>query len=396
MIGKFLFNPAFVVTAAFIGPGTITMCILTGTNYGFDLLWAVLCSTLITIFIQNIAARVSFYSKKGLATTILDNEKNRLLKILLMCLIFSSIFIGNSAYEAGNLSGTLIGTNGILNLLSIDLSNFIQLIIICLIISILIFINNYKILSNILMLIVGFMSLSFLISSIITKPDFIEILKGLFIPSFNSNNILNIVGIVGTTVVPYNLFLHAALVNKKYNDINSIKVDTIIAVTIGGVISLCIIVTSASIQGANITNPSEIGNLLEPLYGKISNWIINLGFFCAGLTSSITAPIAAAIIFCECFNLKLNGFYYKLVSISIVLIGFVFSSIFKLPIQIILFAQVANGILLPVLGVLLFVLINKKTTESSKKIDYDKIILLLIELFFILLCVSSILKIFNV
>ena len=246
------------------------------------------------------------------------------------------------------------------------------------------------------MLIVGFMSLSFLISSIITKPDFIEILKGLFIPSFNSNNILNIVGIVGTTVVPYNLFLHAALINKKYKDINSIKLDTIIAVTIGGVISLCIIVTSASIQGANITNPSEIGNLLEPLYGKISNWIINLGFFCAGLTSSITAPIAAAIIFCECFNLKLNGFYYKLVSISIVLIGFVFSSIFKLPIQIILFAQVANGILLPVLGVLLFVLINKKTTESSKKIDYDKIILLLIELFFILLCVSSILKIFNV
>ena len=67
MIGRFFFNPAFVVTAAFIGPGTITMCILTGTNYGFDLLWAVLCSTLITIFIQNIAARISFYSKKGLA-----------------------------------------------------------------------------------------------------------------------------------------------------------------------------------------------------------------------------------------------------------------------------------------------------------------------------------------
>ena len=92
MIGDF-FNPAFVVTAAFIGPGTITMCILTGTNYGFDLLWAVLCSTLITIFIQNIAARISFYSKKGLATTILGNEKNKILKILLLCLIFSSIFI---------------------------------------------------------------------------------------------------------------------------------------------------------------------------------------------------------------------------------------------------------------------------------------------------------------
>ena len=396
MIGRFFFNPAFVVTAAFVGPGTITMCILTGTNYGFDLLWAVLCSTLITIFIQNIAARISFYSKKGLATTILGNEKNKILKILLICLIFSSIFIGNSAYEAGNLSGTLIGTNGILNLLSVNLSNFIQLMILCIVISILIFINNFKILSNILMLIVGFMSLSFLISSFVTKPDFIEILKGLFIPSFTSKNVLNVVGIVGTTVVPYNLFLHAALVNKKYKDINSIRLDTIIAVSIGGVISICIIVTSASLQGANITNPSEIRGLLEPLYGNISNWIINLGFFCAGLTSSITAPIAAAIIFCECFNLKLNGFYYKLVSISVVLIGFIFSSIYKLPIQIILFAQVANGILLPVLGVLLFILINKRTNEFPKKNDFDKIILLLIELFFIFLCVSSIIKIFNV
>ena len=246
------------------------------------------------------------------------------------------------------------------------------------------------------MLIVALMSLSFLISSFLTKPDFIEILKGLFIPSFNSKNVLNIVGIVGTTVVPYNLFLHAALVNKKYKDINSIKLDTIIAVSIGGVISICIIVTAASLQGANITNPTEIRGLLEPLYGNISNWIINLGFFCAGLTSSITAPIAAAIIFCECFNLKLNGFYYKLVSISVVLIGFIFSSIYKLPIQIILFAQVANGILLPVLGLLLFILINKKTNEFPKNNDFDKIILLLIELFFIFLCVSSILKIFNV
>ena len=96
----------------------------------------------------------------------------------------------------------------------------------------------------------------------------------------NSKNILNVVGIVGTTVVPYNLFLHAALVNKKYKDINSIKLDTIIAVSIGAVISICIVVTSASLQGANITNPSEISGLLEPFYGNISTWIINLGFFC--------------------------------------------------------------------------------------------------------------------
>ena len=77
-----------------------------------------------------------------------DVEQNKILKILLICLIFSSIFIGNSAYEAGNLSGTLIGTNGILNLLSLNVSNFIQLMILCIVISILIFINNFKILSR--------------------------------------------------------------------------------------------------------------------------------------------------------------------------------------------------------------------------------------------------------
>ena len=113
---KLIIGPAALVTAAFIGPGTITLCILAGVTHGFSLLWAMLLSTLITIFIQNTAARIAWTTRKGLAQSSLQQSNYPLLKILLGALLIGAIFIGNAAYEAGNLSGALIGLRGILSI----------------------------------------------------------------------------------------------------------------------------------------------------------------------------------------------------------------------------------------------------------------------------------------
>ena len=102
-------GPAALITAAFIGPGTITLCILAGVTHGFTLLWAMLLSTLITIFIQNTAARIAWTTRKGLAQSSLQQTNHPLFKILLGALLIGAIFIGNAAYEAGNLTGALIG-----------------------------------------------------------------------------------------------------------------------------------------------------------------------------------------------------------------------------------------------------------------------------------------------
>jgi len=106
---KFRGGPAIIITAAFIGPGTITLCVLAGVQNGFSLLWAMMLSIFITIVIQNTTARISFTTRKGLAKSLLLQASNPIVKFLLGTLLISAIFIGNAAYEAGNLTGALVG-----------------------------------------------------------------------------------------------------------------------------------------------------------------------------------------------------------------------------------------------------------------------------------------------
>ena len=112
---SFSVGPAALITAAFIGPGTITLCILTGVTHGFSLLWAMVLSVLITIFIQNTAARIAWTTRQGLAEISLQQAEHPIAKFLLGLLLIGSILLGNAAYEAGNLSGALLGLKGILN-----------------------------------------------------------------------------------------------------------------------------------------------------------------------------------------------------------------------------------------------------------------------------------------
>ena len=106
---KFQLGPATLVTAAFIGPGTVTVCTLAGVEFGFELLWALLISILATIFIQNTAARLSFESELGLATLIKARLQHPIIRFLGMALVVSAVFVGNIAYEAGNISGAVLG-----------------------------------------------------------------------------------------------------------------------------------------------------------------------------------------------------------------------------------------------------------------------------------------------
>ena len=83
MFPKFNGGPAIITTAAFIGPGTITLCVLAGVQNGFSLLWAMLLSIFITIFIQNTTARISYTTRKGLAESLLLQTSNPFFKLLL-------------------------------------------------------------------------------------------------------------------------------------------------------------------------------------------------------------------------------------------------------------------------------------------------------------------------
>ena len=102
-------GPGPLVAAAFIGPGTVTLCSIAGVNFGYALLWAMVLSILATIVLQEMAARLGIVSQKGLSEIIRSEIKNPVLRGFAIILILSAIVIGNAAYEAGNISGGALG-----------------------------------------------------------------------------------------------------------------------------------------------------------------------------------------------------------------------------------------------------------------------------------------------
>ena len=407
MIKKWFQNigPGTLIAAAFIGPGTVTLCTLAGVNFGFNLLWAMLLSIIATIVLQEMAARLGIISQKGLSEVIREEIKNPLLKQLLTFLILAAVVVGNASYEAGNISGGILGLETVLGETIISLGSIsvnVLSIIIGVIAFTLLYIGNYKFLEKTLVSLVLIMSVSFLITAIVTKPNVLEILKGMFIPKFPDKSILTIIGLIGTTVVPYNLFLHASLVKERWHkkeDLKLAKKDTIISIVLGGLVSMSIIISAASIQVTNINNAADLAKGLAPLYGEFAKYFLALGLFAAGITSAITAPLAAAYVAKGCLGWKggLKSKKFRLVWIAILLIGVLFSSIGIKPIEIIKFAQVANGMLLPVIaGTLLWIMNKKAVLGSFVNSKFKNIFGFVILGITIFLGLKGILKVFNV
>ena len=164
MIKNYLKNigPGTLVAAAFIGPGTVTLFTIAGVEYGFSLLWAMVLSILATIVLQEMAARLGVVSQKGLSEVIRSEIKNPTMNKVLIFLILSAIVIGNASYEAGNISGGILGLETILGELRVDLGSY-DLNILTLLVGIgafiLLYIGSYKFLERVLIVLVLLMSL---------------------------------------------------------------------------------------------------------------------------------------------------------------------------------------------------------------------------------------------
>ncbi|MFT5215671.1 MAG: manganese transport protein [Glaciecola sp.] len=397
-------GPGPLVAAAFIGPGTVTLCTVAGVNFGYALLWAMVLSIVATIVLQEMSARLGIITQKGLAEIIRTEIKHPVFKGLSIVLILSAIVIGNAAYEAGNISGGVLGLESVLGEYSQQIGSFSLnyfSIAIGLIAFVLLYIGNYKILEKALVSLVILMSIAFMITAILTQPNLIEVFKGIFVPKFPDNSILTVIGLIGTTVVPYNLFLHASLVKEKWNnkrDLKYARKDTIIAVILGGIVSMCIIISAAAIQTSEINNAADLAKGLEPLFGSFSKYFLAIGLFAAGITSAITAPLAAAFVATGClgWSTKMTSKRFRAVWIFILVFGVLSSSSGIKSIEIIKFAQVANGILLPVIAGFLIWIMNKHSVlgdyKNTMRQNIISIIILAITMF---LGVKSILKVFE-
>jgi len=380
-------GPGVLIAAAFIGPGTVTLCTIAGASYGYSLLWALLLSIIATIVLQEMALRIGLITNKGLAEVIRVSIKNKFINRLLILLILCSILIGNAAYEAGNITGASLG---IIAIIGRETLNYIPLLI-GFIAFIILYIGDYKVLERSLIFLVITMSVSFMITAIMTKPDLFSLLDGLFMPKINSESLLVVLGLIGTTVVPYNLFLHSSLVKEKWNDISKLKtarIESFISITIGGIVSMAIIITAASVSNDNVKSVMDLAKGLEPLYGKFAIYFLGIGLFASGITSSITAPLAAAYVAKSCFGWSgsLKSLNFRIVWFFVLLIGVIVSLLKLNPIEVIKFAQFSNSLLLPIVAILLFWLINNKTIfKNSYSYKLQNILVIVIILITIIL-----------
>ena len=360
-------GPGVLIAAAFIGPGTVTLCTIAGASFGYSLIWAIVLSIFSTIVLQEMSLRIGLITKMNLAEVIRINIKSKFINRLLLILIICSILIGNAAYEAGNITGASLGISAILNSESI---NYIP-ILIGPIAFIILYQGNYKILERFLVLLVLIMSISFFITAIMTKPNIGSLVNGILSPELHPTNIMVVLGLVGTTVVPYNLFLHSSLVSEKWGSLNKLKVarfESFFSILIGGLISLSIIITAASVNNKDVNGVIDLAKGLEPLYGKFAIYFLGIGLFASGITSSITAPLAAAYVAKSCFGWddSLKSQKFRAIWIIILFIGVTVSMIELNPIEIIKFAQFSNSLLLPIIAIILLWLINNKSIISSR------------------------------
>lgn len=356
---KKYFGPSTLIAAAFIGPGTLTTCTMVGVQTTYNLLWVMLFAIVATIILQEMSARLGFATQQGLGEALSRQFSKGITRYLVFFLVIGAIIVGNAAYEAGNIAGGVLG----LDLLLGQWKGWP--LIIGLICFLLIYIGKYKWIERILIILVIIMSFCFLLTAIMVKPNLVEIAKG-FIPKTTSNtNFLLILAVVGTTIVPYNLFLHASTISKKWKSEDSLKdlrIENAVAIILGGIISMLIIITAASSQAnvESIQSAKDLAIQLTPVFGSASKWLMGIGLIAAGISSALTAPLAAAYAAKGLFNWdnQENNTKFIAVWLLILLIGVVISFTNIKPISVIKFAQITNAILLPCIAVYLLYLCN--------------------------------------
>ena len=388
---SFRIGPGALVTAAFIGPGTITTCTLAGASFGYALLWGMVFSVAATIILQEMAARLGIISRNGLGEALRTHFSKPTAKILTAVLVVSAITIGNAAFQTGNLLGASMGLETLFSRgeSSGTLTLRFWVALNAAIAFILLFVGSYKLLEKFLVALVILMSLTFVTTAVIVAPALPALLKGMFVPTIPAGAVLTLVGLIGTTVVPYNLFLHASAVQERWHspsDLPEARWDISVSMILGGVISMAVIVTAAAAffggaasgtdpgalattgaaattaNSTAITSGADLARQLEPLAGRWAKYIISIGLFAAGISSSITAPVAAAYATAGIMGWKrdLRSWRFRMVWMFILLAGVLFAMLGFKPVEAILFAQVANGILLPVIAIYLLVVMNSR------------------------------------
>ena len=359
------FGPGVLVAAAFIGPGTVTACTVAGADFGHTLVWTLVFATFATIILQDMAARLGAGARRGLGEALMASVSGPIGKAGAAILVLLALGVGNAAYESGNLAGGVMGLEAIVG----GGARRWLTGLLALIAAGVLLIGNYKPMERILIALVLVMSASFIISAILVRPDLSTFASGL-VPSIPNGAQLTAIALIGTTIVPYNLFLHAAAARKHWledDKLDEARRDSALSIGLGGLVSILILSTAAGslfVSGTDVSNARDMAIALEPAFGPAARYLVGIGLLAAGLTSAITAPMATAYALSEMFPAsgeKAQTNRFRAIALSIVAIGTAISLLGIDAVSLIITAQAANGLLLPIIAIFLLYVMNRKS-----------------------------------
>ncbi|UXV32786.1 Nramp family divalent metal transporter [Mammaliicoccus sciuri] len=356
-----IFGPGMIITASFVRPGTVTTMTQGGAGFGYSLLWAVVFSIIATIALQEMVARLAFVTNEGLGEAIRDIFNHQLLKLITVWFSMIAVAVGCAAYISGDLLGTSLGAAYLLGIPENYIAPVIGIVILLIGLS-----CSYDLIEKVMTVLVLIMGVIFITTVIVIQPDFGAVLKGAFIPSIPNGSLLTIIALIGTTVVPYNFFIHASSIHERFNgikDLRIVRIDTIVAIGLGGLISAAILITAGTlIHGKEVSSLVELSEPLKPILGDFAPIFMSVGLFSAGLSSAIASPMGAAATISSCLRWKggVKSKKYRLVFAIVIFIGIITSSLGFEPLEVLLIAQALNGIILPLIAILIFVILNKK------------------------------------
>ena len=365
------------IMLAILGPGIITGNVdndaggittysVIGARFGYSMLWMLLLITFTLAMIQEMSARMGVVTGKGLADLIRERFGIRLTMVVMLLLVFTNLT---------NTMGEFAGVAGASSILG--LNRFLVIPVVAFFVWLLVVKGSYRAVEKVL-LVFCILFLTYVISAFMAHPNWGSVAKATVVPSFQMNPefISLFIATIGTTIAPWMQFYQQSSVAEKAIDLKHYRyevLDTYIGSFLTNFVSFFIVVACAStlfVAGVRVNTAAEAAGALAPLAGKYASILFAVGLINASIMAAGVLPLSTAYSVAEAFGWESGvgksfreaplfyGLYTALIVLGAGTIMFVPES--KL-IGIMLFSQAANGVLLPLILVLMLKLINDKS-----------------------------------
>jgi manganese transport protein len=335
-------GPAFIAAVAYVDPGNYATNIQAGAQFGYQLLWVVFACNIMAVLIQTMAAKLGIATGRNLAEMIRDHYPHWagigmwvMMEIVAMATDLAE-FLG-AALGIYLLFPRLFGKISALTNLPVLLVPAILMGLLTFVI-LLLERAGFRPLEAVISGFIGVIAVSYLIETILDRPDWGQIAYHTVVPQFTgTQSILLAAGILGATVMPHAIFLHSGLTQGriKTRDPEKLKrifrfetIDVLIAMAIAGLVNMAMLIMAAStfhINGlSNVGTIEEAYKTLIPLLGPAAGILFAISLLASGQSSSTVGTMAGQIIMQGFIHRKLPLWVRRVATMlpAFVVIGF--------------------------------------------------------------------------